>query len=606
MGKIRVLSDNLVSKIAAGEIVERPASVVKELVENSIDAGSTSIEIELESGGRRLIRVSDDGEGMTRDEALLSLERHATSKIKDIKDLFSLTSLGFRGEAVPSIASVSRFRMITKTHSDMIGTLLKVDGGVLRGVEEAGAPPGTDIEVKDLFFNTPPRLKFMKRPETELSNVVDIVEREAIPRPGVAFELRSDGRVLLRFPARDTVHERIESVYPGTRLFPVEAGEGAVRVSGFFGSPLEGRSTVRKLYTYVNGRAVKDRFLTRSVIGAYGKMLERGKFPEGVLFVELPPADVDVNVHPTKNEVRFKNPGLIAGLVSSAIGRMLGNAPWLASYGRPSGYVSPGQSPLTRERTSPYAAPWGGSTGGPTPSVHAFNYAHEESPEAASSEMPRDSHPSAVATPDAAPPGRLFSSGGTYSDLKIVGQIGDLYIVCASENGMVIIDQHAAHERINYERIKNAYEKEGRAPSQELLMPKVMELSPYEAELLSGHLASLSALGLRMEPFGEGTYVVRSIPAVLGNADPETIVRDIVGEIAEGDKEESLSGKIDRVISTMACHSSIRASFQLGHEEMKALLVELDRAEFPHACPHGRPVARELSFGEIERMFKRT
>jgi DNA mismatch repair protein MutL len=606
MGKIRVLSDNLVSKIAAGEIVERPASVVKELVENSIDAGSTSIEIELESGGRRLIRVSDDGEGMTRDDALLSLERHATSKIKDIKDLFSLTSLGFRGEAVPSIASVSRFRMITKTHSDMIGTLLKVDGGVLRGVEEAGSPPGTDIEVKDLFFNTPPRLKFMKRPETELSNVVDIVEREAIPRPGVAFELRSDGRVLLRFPARDTVHERIESVYPGTRLYPVEAGEESVRISGFFGSPLEGRSTARKLYTYVNGRAVRDRFLTRSVIGAYGKMLERGKFPEGVLFVELPPADVDVNVHPTKNEVRFKNPGLIAGLLSSSIGRMLGNAPWLASYGRPSGYISHGQSPLTRERTSPYSAPWGVSTVSSAAGAHALRYAHDEAAEAASPGTPREAHLNAVASADNEPPGRLFSSGGAYSDLKIVGQIGDLYIVCASGNGMVIIDQHAAHERINYERIKNSYEKEGRAPSQELLMPKVVELSPYEAELLSGHLAPLSALGLRMEPFGEGSYVVRSIPAVLGNADPETIVRDIVGEIAEGDKEESLSEKIDRVISTMACHSSIRASFQLGHEEMKALLAELDRAEFPHACPHGRPVARELSFGEIERMFKRT
>ena len=604
MGKIRVLSDNLVSKIAAGEIVERPASVVKELVENSIDAGSTSIEIELESGGRRLIRVSDDGEGMTRDEALLCLERHATSKIKDVKDLFSLTSLGFRGEAIPSIASVSRFRIITKTHSDMIGTMLKVDGGVLRGVEEAGSPPGTDIEVKDLFFNTPPRLKFMKRPETEVSNVVDIVEREAIPRPGVAFELRSDGRVLLRFPARDSVRERIESVYPGTRLFPVEGGEEGVRLTGYFGSPLEGRSTARKLYTYVNGRAVKDRFLTRAVLGAYGKMLEKGRFPEGVLFVELPPGDVDVNVHPTKNEVRFKNPGLISGLISSCIGRVLGNAPWLASYGRPAG-SEPGWQGMTRERTSSYSPPGGGFTGAHSSSPQNLDYTRSASFEEAPPETPRYVHPG-PAHETGAPAGELFSSGGKYSDLKIVGQIGDLYIVCASGEGMVIIDQHAAHERINYEKIKNSYEGQGRSPSQELLMPKVVGLSPYEAELLSGHLASLAALGLRMEPFGDGSYVVRSIPAVLGNADPETLVRDIVGEISEGDKEESLSEKIDRVIATMACHSSIRASFELGPEEMKALLAELDRAEFPHACPHGRPVARELTFGDIERMFKRT
>jgi len=604
MGKIRVLSDNLVSKIAAGEIVERPASVVKELVENSIDAGSTSIEIELESGGRRLIRVSDDGEGMTRDEALLCLERHATSKIKDVKDLFSLTSLGFRGEAIPSIASVSRFRIITKTHSDMIGTMLKVDGGVLRGVEEAGSPPGTDIEVKDLFFNTPPRLKFMKRPETELSNVVDIVEREAIPRPGVAFELRSDGRVLLRFPARDSVRERIESVYPGTRLFPVEGGDEGVRLTGYFGSPLEGRSTARKLYTYVNGRAVKDRFLTRAVLSAYGKMLEKGRFPEGVLFVELPPGDVDVNVHPTKNEVRFKNPGLISGLISSCIGRVLGNAPWLASYGRPAG-SEPGWHGMTRERTSSYSPLGGGFTGAHGSSAQDFDYTRDAPREEAQPETPRHMHPGPVLEAGA-PPDELFSSGGTYSDLKIVGQIGELYIVCASGGGMVIIDQHAAHERINYEKIKNSYEGQGRAPSQELLMPRVVGLSPYESELISGHLASLEALGLRMEPFGDGSYVVRSIPAVLGNADPETLVRDIVGEISEGDKEESLSEKIDRVIATMACHSSIRASFELGPEEMKALLAELDRAEFPHACPHGRPVARELTFGDIERMFKRT
>lgn len=602
MGKIRILSDNLVSKIAAGEIVERPASVVKELLENSIDAGSANIEIELESGGRRLIRVSDDGEGMTRDESLLSLERHATSKIKDVKDLFSLTTLGFRGEALPSIASVSRFRMTTRTHAGMIGTLVKVDGGVVRGVEEAGAPPGTSIESKDLFFNTPPRLKFMKRPETELSNVIDVVEREAIPRPGVSFFLKHDGRELLRFPARESVLERIRGIYPGTELFPIEAESGGVRVTGYFASPLDSRSTARKLYTYVNGRGVRDRFLTRMVMASYGRLIEGGKYPQGVLFVELSPGEVDVNVHPSKYEVRFRNPSQVSAVIGSSISAMLGNAPWIASYDREGRYAELGHL-RAREGASPYSPARGAFTpgaftsSGASPHFARPAFAHGNESEAESASGIYSDYRQA---PD------LLGSKGTYSDLNILGQMGGLYIVCASRSGMVLIDQHAAHERINYERIKSGYGQKSGAPVQEMLVPQVLELSPYESDTLGKYLPELSALGLRVEGFGENSFVVRSLPAILAGSDALPLLRDVVGELAETGKEESVSARIERVISTMACHTSVRASEELGYEKMRALLAELDKAEFPHTCPHGRPVARELTYGEIERMFKRT
>jgi len=332
MGKIRVLSDIIVSKIAAGEIVERPASVVKELVENSIDAGSKHIRIELESGGKKLIEVSDDGEGMSRDEALLSLERHATSKIKDMNDLFSVKSLGFRGEAIPSIASVSRFKLTTRTSEEVIGSVITGEGGIIRKVEETGCPPGTTVQIKNLFYNTPVRLKFMRKIETELSNVLDIVQREAMSRPNIGFEVLHGGKTLLRLSRKDNFPDRLSDIFPNTELHVISAEAEGVRVSGFMSSPLDTRSTTQKLFTYINLRAVRDKFLTRIVIDAYGKMLEKRKFPQGALFIEIPAEEVDVNVHPTKNEVRFRNQRLIADLIRASVLKMLRDTPWIKSY----------------------------------------------------------------------------------------------------------------------------------------------------------------------------------------------------------------------------------------------------------------------------------
>lgn len=604
MGRIRILPDNLVSKIAAGEIVERPASVVKELLENSIDAGSTQIVVELESGGKKLIRVSDNGSGMTRDESLLSLERHATSKISRVEDLLSVNSLGFRGEAIPSIASVSRLRITTKTPDDVVGTVIRVDGGVLRGVEETGAPGGTTVEVRNLFYNTPPRLKFMRKIETELSNVIDVVEREALPLPKVGFELKYGGKTALRLPPRGSLSERISEIYPRADLYEIRAKSEGAGVSGLLSSPLDARSNTRKLYTYVNGRSVRDRFLTRIVIDSYGKMLEKGKFPQGVVFVDVPPGDVDVNVHPTKNEVRFRNSRLISELVREAVVGMLEKAPWLGSYDRKpdSSYRGAQEFREAAPGFSRHNFKYPGHSGPESTLDTGFVNSEHQLPQAGSTEgerVPETDRGDSVH-------GGLFPGAGNYSDLHVLGQLGELYIVCASRQGMILIDQHAAHERINYERLKRCFEGAGSPDSQELLVSEVVELSPHEADILGRYADQLEALGLTLEAFGENSFIIRSVPAVLKNTDFTGLVKDIVSEIAESGREDSLTERIDRVIATMACHSSIRASHELNMEKMKALLAELDRAEFPHSCPHGRPVAREVTFSEIERMFKRT
>ncbi|GJM16439.1 MAG: DNA mismatch repair protein MutL [Thermodesulfobacteriota bacterium] len=609
MGKIRILSDNVVSKIAAGEIVERPASVVKELVENSIDAGSKSIKIELESGGKKLIEVSDDGGGMSRDEALLSLERHATSKIKDVNDLFSVKSLGFRGEAIPSIASVSRFKITTRLNDAVIGTMISGEGGKIRKVEETGSPAGTTIEVKNLFYNTPVRLKFMRKIETELSNVLDIVQREAMSRPEIGFEVVSSGKTILSLSKRENLIDRLSDIFPNTELQSIYAEAEGVKVSGFMSSPLDTRSTTHKLFTYINKRAVRDKFLTRIVIDAYGKMLEKRKFPQGAIFIDIPSPEVDVNVHPTKNEVRFRNQRLIADLIRSAILKMLREAPWIKSYKqRVENSIS--EFLDTNKPQSTYQNPQSHARGERNFSEDVQDFSRLETRDQTSyveeiKPSRHIGHEYRLSQNENQSEG-LFGSGGLYSSLKIIGQIRELYIVCASQNGMVLVDQHAAHERINYEKIKRAYLEKKDLEVQELLVPEVLELPPNESSLINKHIGDFDSLGLRIEGFGNNSFLIRSVPALLKNVDSSLLVKDVLSEIAGEGKEESISEKIDLVIATMACHSSITANFELSYNEMKALLEELDRMDFPHSCPHGRPVAQELSYYDIERMFKRS
>ena len=602
MGKIRLLPDELVSKIAAGEIVERPASVVKELIENSLDAGSTLIRVDVRAGGKRLISVSDNGEGMTRDDALLSLERHATSKIRDIKDLFSIKTLGFRGEALPSIAGVSRFRLTSRTREEIVGVRISINGGTLKSVEEIGCPEGTTVEVANLFYNTPARLKFMKSDETELSNILDIVQREALSHTDVGFESLHEGRMLIQLPARKTVRERLSEIFPDTELFEVGAESDGIRVFGFMGGPQDARSTAQRLYAYVNGRAVKDRFLSRMMIGSYGRLIDKGKFPQGVLFVEAPADEIDINVHPTKNEVRFRRSRMVGDLIKSSVMAMLRDAPWIKGYhqrvenavrsfyeGRDSlNYAS---TKLTMG-ISPQES--GSSI---IESKDSLNLHSNEGLNLCDERHSDSQEPEAPA---------LFGRRGFFSDLEILGQLGRLYIVCASKEGMILIDQHAAHERVNYERLRNAYLKRKGLENQELLIPLTIDLSPQEEMVLSKHKEDMESLGIKLEEFGNGSFVVRSIPSILKNADVEGIMKDVIGELSLLEEEKSLDNKVDHLISTMACHSSVRANDWLSQEKMMALLEDLDRAEFPHSCPHGRPVAREITFVELEKMFKRS
>ena len=599
MAKIRTLPDVLVSKIAAGEIVERPASVVKELVENSIDAGATRVSIHLEAGGKRLIRVVDNGHGMSRDDALMSIERHATSKLRDIDDLFSIGTLGFRGEALPSIASVSRFRMITAAEGSNSGTEIYIEGGVMRKVKETASPAGSSVEVKNLFFNTPPRLKFLKRPETELGRALEVIQREALSRPEVSFEIFSDGRNIHRYGASESVEQRVAQIIPGTSLYEIDFEDETLALRGFLGSPLDPRSSMRRLFTYVNARPVRDRFINRIIMDCYGRMVEKGKYPQGAVFIERDPALVDVNVHPTKSEVMFEGQYKVGQSIRRAIGGMLADAPWMRGY---------------RERTQKALGDFyerQKDSGSPQRNDYpaAASSAKTASAQAAyepESTSPSHRGPSAISEkfPETAK-GDMFSDG-FYSSLKFLGQVGKLYLVCEDPDGIILIDQHAAHERVNFERIRKSYLEETFSCSQELLIPEVIELTVREINTARQFADEMERLGFGFEVFGENAVRVKSVPGFLRDSDYARVFSDLFDELDGLGDPKSLGEHLETLCATMACHSSITANRTLSEQEARNLLADMDASENPHACPHGRPVATRISYNMLEKMFKRT
>ena len=600
MAKIRTLPDVLVSKIAAGETVERPASVVKELLENSIDAAATSISIHLQAGGKRLIRVVDNGHGMSRDDALMSIERHATSKIRDIDDLFSIGTLGFRGEALPSIASVSRFRMITGAEGSESGTEIYIEGGVMRKVRETASPVGSSVEVKNLFFNTPPRLKFLKKPETELGRTLEVIQREALSRPGVSFEIFSDGKSIHRYGACDSLAKRVAQIIPGTSLYEIEFEDETLALHGFLGSPLDIRSSMRRLFTYVNARPVRDRFINRVIMDCYGRTIEKGKYPQGAVFIERDPALVDVNVHPTKSEVMFENQYEVGQSVRRAIGRMLADAPWMKGH---------------KERTQKALEDFYERQKGSGPSERMDYTAATSSAKKASEKtayeseltLPPSHHGTSTGFGKSTPIAKedMFS-GGFYSSLRFLGQVGKLYLVCESPDGVILVDQHAAHERVNFERIKKSYLEEASSCSQKLLIPEVIELTAREINTARRFTDEMGKLGFDFEIFGETAVRVKSVPGFLKDSDYTRVFSDLFDELDGFGNPKSLGEHLDTVCATMACHSSITANRTLSHEEAMALFVDMDASENPHACPHGRPVATRISYDMLEKMFKRT
>ena len=593
MSEIKILPDVLVSKIAAGEIVERPSSVVKELIENSLDAGAEKIRINLESGGKRLISVVDDGGGMTKDDALMSLERHATSKIDSVDDLFALSTLGFRGEALPSIASVSRFRLLTRSHKDDSGISIVVDGGKIKRVEDAGSPKGTTVEVKNLFFNTPPRLKFLKKTETELIRVIEIIQREAIANPSVEFEAYHNNNQVLRFASKGNVFERIQEIIKNSDLYEINHVSNSVEVNGYMGSPFDGRSNTQKLYTYVNARPVKDRFITRMIMDSYGKMLPKGKFPQGAIFINVPKSDVDVNVHPTKHEIKFKDQNFIGSIIKNSLEGMLSTAPWILGYKDKFEDQSRHFHEKRRDNYRSYASK---PFTGPDSSDEILTTINNDENHAFSSfEMQNIGEKEE----------KLFKGEGYFSSMKIIGQVGALYIVCETQNGLVLIDQHAAHERINYEVYKKSYLESGSLQRQELLIPEVLEVSPKDIKLFEKYRDELIELGFESEIFGKSGIRIRSMPAILNSVNISDVFADLLSELDELGESKSLKNKLDLVCATMACHGSVRANQVLDEEKIYALLNSLDNAEFPHACPHGRPVAKMITYPELEKMFGR-
>ena len=598
MSSIRILPEIISNKIAAGEVVERPASVVKELVENALDAGSDRIRVEVEKGGRSLIRVSDNGSGMSRDDALLSLERYATSKIFSDRDLFSIRTLGFRGEALPSIASVSRFTLVTRLKDADAGTEIQVAGGKIQQVADAGAPPGTLIAVERLFYNTPARRKFLKSIGTEMGHIAEVVSSIALSRPDVHFTLIHDGRTIKDWPATYRA-DRIRDIFgrqTGRHLVSIEKSADGHAVGGWTASPQLSRRTSRSVFVFVNGRYVRDRMLQHALFTGYRQRLVKGQYPVAALFMTVPFDQIDVNVHPTKSEVKFARQRLVHDLVQSAVGKALRDHDrkgWeTQSAGiaetRPAYRLSP-VSPDTRLKP-----PEQGEEG------VADNTADTG---ALFSSVPL-SKPAPPAGPKTDRGQEAIWPRKKFADLRVVGQAMNTYLVCESADGLILIDQHAAHERIVYEKLKKR-PAGGQTVVQRLLVPETVELGFREAGILEKLLPDFQALGLEIEPFGGQTFVVKAVPTLLTEREIQPLIREITEKLAAGEMTPDLDQALDECIKIMACHAAIRARQDLRERQFEMLLKELDACENPSHCPHGRPTWIRWNTRELEKLFHR-
>ena len=612
MPKIKVLPETLSNKIAAGEVVERPASVVKELLENSLDAASTRIIIEVEKGGQSLIQVSDNGIGMRSDDALLAIERYATSKISSVDDLFSIQTLGFRGEALPSIASVSRFSLITRDKSSEAGTEVIVEGGNVKSVTEVGAPPGTMVSVKQLFFNTPARKKFLKTVGTEMSHIAGTVARVALGHPEVQFRLVHNHKAVKSWPHVSRHLDRIVDVLGKdvkSDLHAIELNQNGLSISGWIGSPRITRRTSRGLYIFVNDRFVRDRTIQHSVFKGFAQRLVKGQFPIAVVFIKIPFDQVDVNVHPTKNEVRFVNPRQVHEAVKSAIAQTLyeiERVSWLPVNGsqhRESRNASTVAEPMTTfpppsSVTLPSKQAKFTYTEGNfrQPATDDWQPASTRHSMEAGSQQPATSHRRSQAP--------IFESTG-FSALRVVGQLHGTYIVCESDAGLVLIDHHAAHERILFEQLQRRAADQ-QVAAQQLVVPETIELNFREAEILGQMLADLKTLGLAVEPFGKNTFVIKAVPALLSGRDVKPMIHEIVEKTAAVGYSPGLKDVLDECRMVMACHGALRAHQALTEKQIEKLLRQLDACDHPSHCPHGRPTWIRWDLATLEKSFKRS
>lgn len=608
---IRRLPSTLVNQIAAGEVIERPASVVKELVENAVDAGASDIDIALELGGVALIRVRDNGRGMGPHELPLALERHATSKLPD-DDLLAIHFMGFRGEALPSIGSISCLSITSKKRGAQDAFCITVEAGIIGDVTPASLSEGTLIEVRDLFYAIPARLKFLKAPRSEITAVVDIIERLAMAHPDIRFRITHDGRVMRDFPALtmdwiSAAPERLEKILgsgfaANTAL--VDMAREGIRVTGFAGLPTFHRSTSQAQYLFVNRRPVRDRLLLGVIRAAYQDYLARDRHPVAVLFVEVPSEQVDVNVHPAKSEVRFRDSQLVRGLILSALRAAIGTTAQRAS-------TTVADQALAAFVSSPLGAGsgWGhsGQEGGRNSSGSPFgqhnapsNYASFAAPSAPlwGRDYLPPQHRSESAAHCAPPITHDHPLGAA------VAQLHHTYIVSQTRDGLILVDQHAAHERIMYEKFKAAMAADG-VPRQMLLLPEVVELTDAQAERLMARAGEWAKLGLVLEAFGESTILVREVPSLLGDTDVIGLVNDLADNLALYGDGLALADKLEAILSSMACHGSVRAGRPMNVGEMNALLRQMEATPFSGQCNHGRPTYVSLARADVEKLFGR-
>ncbi|MFV1951038.1 MAG: DNA mismatch repair endonuclease MutL [Nitrospinota bacterium] len=618
--RIRVLPENLSNKIAAGEVVERPASVVKELIENSIDAGATKLVIEVRGGGREYIRVSDDGSGMSRDDAVLAFERHATSKISSEDDLCNIHTLGFRGEALPSIASISILSLITSTRDADAGTRIDIEGGVIKGVRDAASPTGTSIEIQNIFFNTPARLKFMKSDTTELSHISNIVTQQSLAHPSIHFKMDHNRKTLINAPLTDNPLHRLTAIFGRDltdNLIEIEGECDKMRLKGFISRPTLTRSDKGNQYLYVNSRYIKDKVIGHAIYEAYRSLLPRDRHPVIFLFLSIDPEIIDVNVHPSKVEVRFSNQRETHDFVGKVIRKGLHRGKKDVSIPHEKRVLSSGKTigdsriekfePLifsdvkARQGSASTLRDTGNLyTARDRPSVkRRVDTGAKRVRETAVDYLPSKEKELPLRLPS---PSTL--SDTVFTRFNPVGQVDNSFIVLENSNGIIMVDQHAAHERILYERLIKDM-KGSRIEVQQLLVPVSVEISGGESILLKSHINDIMKLGLEVEDFGQNRFLIRSIPALLVGQDYSRILLDIVDKLSQVEQMKSFDEITDEIILLMACHGAIKANQHLKPDQVRSLIRDLEEAELPYTCPHGRPVALFFDMNEIKKKFMR-
>jgi len=583
---VRVLDEQVINRIAAGEVVERPVSVVKELVENAIDAGATIIKIGIEDGGKKTITVQDNGMGISHDDAFLALERYATSKLKTEKDLVGIATMGFRGEALASIASVSRLKLVTKDETEELGTMLVVEGGVLRQSDRVAMNKGTSIEVRNLFFNVPVRRRFLKNPALESGYIHELVTRLVLAFPHVNILYSENGRIKVDAPPADSVLHRMEELFSRDlreSLVAVNHSVGDSRVNGYVARPPFSRSHMRSMLTFVNSRSVKDRLVNSAVTKAFSSFLDKGRFPIAVLFLDIPAEEVDVNVHPQKAELRFVKPKLVYDLVIEGVHRALTGAPFQTPFAN--------REPLLSKVV--------------VDSVSRHVIGDLESRASVSKDFQGMERPFASAASQQQGSPRECASEGLFSGLAIVGRLPNSFLVLHSDTELIIMDHHAAHERLLYESLRQSHTQDAQPEVQELLIPHLLTFSPVEARILASHLGLLRNAGFLLEEFGDSEFLVRGVPSWFKGAE----VSELMQKLIEAMMDTGLRGDPERfrdeLLKRIACHGSVKETDSLEPMEIKSLLSQLDALQSPEVCPHGRPFVVRIPFHEIRRKMGR-